>query len=142
MSQATLSASFEWVDLGEILLDDLGKPQFPRAPQRPGLYKFEFLNGDIRSVYIGETDRLDRRFQHYRTPGPTQQTNIRLNALITETLRASGTKVTVQILTDGALIMLNSESTAADLTRKMVRVLLEQAALYRTDMLGLKIVNA
>ena len=33
-------------------------------------------------VYVGETDQLKRRFEGYRTPGVSQTTNIRLNAVL------------------------------------------------------------
>ncbi len=31
------------------------------------------------TVYVGESDNLRRRISHYRNPGPTQRTNIRIN---------------------------------------------------------------
>ena len=73
-------------------------------PEVPGIYRFDL--GD--RVYVGEADRLRRRFQHYRTPGPSQATNIRVNAamlLILEAGRATpvstGTEAQVDI--DGAV---------------------------------------
>jgi len=53
---------------------EAGKLSFPLAPEVPGIYRFDL--GEL--VYVGETDRLRRRFQHYRTPGPT---HIRIFAL-------------------------------------------------------------
>jgi hypothetical protein len=76
-----LSVEYSWRELGAIRLD-AAKLVFPSAPEVPGLYRFDF--GD--RIYVGETDRLRRRFQGYRTPGPTQTTNIRLNLIIAKVL--------------------------------------------------------
>jgi hypothetical protein len=68
-----MTLMFEWEPLGRVGLDPQGKLVFPRAPSRPGLYRFEFDGAKGRQEYIGETDTLNRRFQHYRTPGPSQE---------------------------------------------------------------------
>ena len=53
-----VAVDFSWVDLGAVALD-AGKLRFPQAPELPGIYRFNL--GD--RWYIGETDRLRRRFQ-------------------------------------------------------------------------------
>lgn len=80
-----VSVIFSWSSLGPVGLDS-GRLAFPRAPERPGIYRLDL--GD--RVYIGETDRLRRRFQHYRTPGPSQRTNVRLNKATVEVLDRGG----------------------------------------------------
>ena len=55
-------------------------------------------------VYVGEASILSRRFQNYRTPGPTQHTNIRMNALFAACLGRDET-ITVDVISrvrDGA----------------------------------------
>ena len=53
----------EQLAVGRVGLDPQGKLTFPRAPSRPGLYRFEFDGAKGSQEYIGETDKLDRRFQ-------------------------------------------------------------------------------
>jgi hypothetical protein len=54
------------------------------------VYSF-LLDGEV--VYIGKTEKcLRTRMSHYRKPGPTQSTNIRVKALILEAL-ANGSRV-------------------------------------------------
>jgi hypothetical protein len=79
-------------------------------------------------MYVGETDRLWRRLQHYRTPGPSQATNHRLNRVMTELLG----EILVSIITD-ATIELDSERHALDLADKTARLLVESAALIATN---------
>ena len=74
------------------------------------------------AYYIGETEWVKRRIQHFRTPGPSQQTNQRLHALFNETLAAGG-RVELQVLVD---IRLNGDLLADDaLSSKSLRRLLE-----------------
>ena len=129
-----LSVEYSWRELGAIRLD-AKKLAFPSAPETPGLYRFDF--GD--RIYVGETDRLRRRFQHYRTPGPTQTTNIRLNAIIAEVLAKSGT-AEVSIVTD-ASVKIEGVTTALDLSQKSARLLLESAALTEGRLAGTSVVN-
>src|SRR5205807_614480 len=114
---------------GRVTLDSQGKLAFPRAPSRPGLYRFEFDGPKGRHEYIGETDTLDRRFQHYRTPGPSQSTNIRINALMREVVNSKGA-VGVSVVVDGARITMGTRTKPPRLQNKSDRVLLEHAAIY------------
>lgn len=131
---------FEWNELGRVALDSQGKLVFPRVPTRPGLYRFEFGEAKGRREYIGETDTLDRRFQHYRTPGPSQRTNIRLNALMDEALSSHGT-VGVSVILDGATIMMGRQKKPAGMQSKSNRVLLEHAAIYAAREAGISILD-
>ncbi|MEO1060558.1 MAG: hypothetical protein AAFZ07_04000 [Actinomycetota bacterium] len=101
----------------------------------PGAYRFKLTE----RVYIGETDRLRRRFQHYRTPGPSQSTNLRLNALIRERL-AAGESVQVHTLT-AAQVDTGSGPRQLDLTTKAARLLVENAALVFEEAAGTPIEN-
>src|SRR6266487_2526507 len=84
------TVEFAWEELGVLTLDK-GRLRFPSAPSVASVYRFDL--GD--RVYIGETDRLPRRLQHYRTPGPSQATNLRLNKVMTELLRTGQILVSV-----------------------------------------------
>src|SRR4051794_10167008 len=72
---------FDFQVVGEVSVGADEKLRFPALPATPGVYRFRLLgHSDSVSAYIGETDNLRRRGHHYRNPGPTQPTNIRLNA--------------------------------------------------------------
>ena len=128
MEQLDLGTSFTWKRIGPILLDEQQKIRFPETGARPGLYRFEFGSGRRLTQYIGESDRLSRRLQHYRTPGRSQQTNIRLNRLILDHLNGGG-QVFLSTVTGEARIILGDRECEADLSAKYVRLLLESAAL-------------
>ncbi len=140
MSIIDLSVRFEWKVIGNVRLGEGDRLVFPKTSLQPGLYKFEIDQAQSRAVYIGETDQLDRRFQHYRTPGPSQRTNLRLNALILEVLKAGGI-VSVAIMTEGAVITLDGQQRAAKLIEKTERVLLEHAAIYTARDVTTRILN-
>jgi hypothetical protein len=83
-----MTIKFEWNTLARVGLDPQGKLAFPCAPSRPSLYRFEFDGAKGRQEY-GETDTLGRRFQHYRTLGPSQSANVQLNALMHEVINSN-----------------------------------------------------
>jgi hypothetical protein len=75
------SLRLRWKPMGRVLLDEKGKLRFPNMPEVPGLYRLRLrTSSGIESNYVGQSDSLRRRFFHYRNPGPTQSTNIRLTA--------------------------------------------------------------
>lgn len=92
-----VAVMFSWSSLGDVGLD-AGRLVFPRAPERPGIYRFDLGGG----VYVGETDRLRRRFQHYRTLGPSQRTNLRLNQAIRDVLDGKG-RVAVSVVLEATI---------------------------------------
>lgn len=81
-------------------------------------------------VYIGETDLLQRRMAHYRSPGPTQTTNIRMNAALRKHL-SSGGVASMAFIADALLRTVGDEQPLVplDLSRKAARRLVENAAL-------------
>lgn len=129
-----LCVDFEWRDIGFVRVET-GRLRFPDAGEAPGLYKFDL--GD--RVYIGETDRLKRRFQHYRTPGVRQPTNLRLNAVILE-LTAAGAPIGVAVVTD-AIIEVDGHSATLNLAYKSARLLVENAALTAEQLSGRRVEN-
>lgn len=131
---------FEWKALGRVGLDPQSKLTFPRAPSRPGLYRFEFDGAKGRQEYIRETDMLNRRFQHYRTPGPSQSTNIRLNALMRGAINSDG-MIGVSVMIDDAVLTMDGRTKPSDMQIKSDRVLLEHAAIYAAREAGVSIIN-
>ena len=86
-----------------------------RSMSIPGLSTLSYrstitrMSGEV-TVYVGETDRLKRRLQHYRTPGPSQRTNVRLNELMRMVLQAGG-QVGVHVI-EGASVEIDSRPGA------------------------------
>lgn len=120
-----------WRILGKLTLDSQQGVSFPAVPEVAGLYRFRLTGGDNTRHYIGETMQLRRRFAHYRNPGPSQATNIRINALFTEHL-AAGETITVDIVT-AASMLVNGQEMPADFRIKAVRRLFEHAAIVAED---------
>jgi len=119
----------DWEVIGQLNLDGGGKIEFPKAPSKGGLYQFhvERRDGGV-SRYVGETDNLTRRFAHYRNPGPTQPTNVRINALFKELL-SRGESITVAIVTQRAWILRDDKEEVANFTEKSTRRLFENFVL-------------
>jgi hypothetical protein len=54
-----------------------------QLPQVPAVYHWAVYEKKIlRKVYIGEAENLRKRIGQYFNPGPTQSTNLRLNAIL------------------------------------------------------------
>jgi hypothetical protein len=80
-----------------------------------------------------------RRGQNYRTPGPSQRTSLRINALLRDHLAAGGTAAmaiasTAEVIRDGLAARL-------DLAGKAGRVLAEHAALVTAKLDGEEVLN-
>ena len=95
----SITVTWSWQLVGRVALVD-GKLAFPPVPGATGVYRFTFFeaSGEKAAVYVGEAAPLSRRFQLYRTPGPSQQTNVRMNPFMVGTL-ASGGQIRVEIVT-------------------------------------------
>ncbi len=112
----------------------------PAAPHRPGLYRFWLHVGEETRHCIGEADNLRRRLQHYRTPGPTQKTNIRLSAELRDHM-AAGRRKKVDVVADGVEVTARGTPLRAELADRALRRLLEQAALIAEAEVGVDILN-
>ncbi|UEM04739.1 hypothetical protein JL101_004670 [Skermanella rosea] len=123
-----LALTMQWLKLGLVDLDGTASLRFPSVPSAPGLYRFRLVGEDSLRCYIGETADLRRRFAHYRKPGPTQATNIRLNELLLAHLGGGG-RVELDVVTGGVLLVIGEARVQADLADKATRRLLEHAAL-------------
>jgi hypothetical protein len=123
-----LALSMQWYKLGLVDLDSAHALRFPSTPSAPGLYRFHLIGEGFIRRYVGETADLRRRFAHYRRPGPSQQTNIRLNKLLSEHV-ASGGRVELDIITGGTILTIGEARIDADFSDKATRRLFEYAAL-------------
>lgn len=119
---------FTFEVVGDVSIGADAKLHFPPLPTTPGVYRFRLLGpSESISTYIGETDNLRRRSYHYRNPGPTQQTNIRMQRRIRSHLDRGGT---VEFATaTRAMLMVGEERIPLDLSQKAHRLLLENAGL-------------
>lgn len=133
-----VGVEFLWTPQGEITVE-AGKLRFPDVADRPGVYRFALRAPEASTTYIGEADRLRRRFLHYRNPGPTQRTNQRLNEAMTALLQAGGA-VTLSTVTE-ATIEIDGQRLHADLSRKSCRLLVENAALVAAQEAGETVAN-
>ena len=140
VQETKVSVSFKWLLSGSVSLDRVGKIVFPHTPFVPGIYRFSMRDHKGDKVYIGETDQLPRRMRHYRTPGPRQVTNKRLNAFIRAVL-SDGGYIYVWIITTDTSLKLNGASCHIDLSKKSDRRLLEHAAIFEAIASGISVLN-
>lgn len=117
-----------WQPIGDVQLDASGNLLFPKVSTVGGLYRFLLRDGARQSSYIGEAVNLLRRFQHYRTPGATQPTNLRINKLMRETLSRGGS-VSIALVVDTAWTTVQGKERRLVFSSKLERVFAEHAAL-------------
>ncbi len=140
LEEHTCLIGLRWTTAGHLTLDNRGKIVAPTLEEKPGLYSIRMINSDgIEHRYIGESDSLRRRFGNYRNPGPTQSTSIRINAQITNLLRAGGTAV-VATATD---LWIGHELAVldVDLREKSIRRLFENLAISLDASRGVRSLN-
>lgn len=138
LERSEANVEFDWRDAGLIALDAKGAILFPRLPPAPGIYRMTLTGapGQKRPrVYVGESDDLRRRATHYRNPGPTQDTNIRLNGALKAQLAAGGS-VRLAIVTSSQVRNGAARNSPLDLSRKASRLLVENAALVAAQLAG------
>lgn len=136
----SVAVNFGWRSAGAVTLDPAGSLLFPKVGQVPGIYRFNLSDPRTGySAYIGETDRVDRRFNGYRNPGPSQATNLRVNPLLVGTLRLGGT-VTIE-LAGSVTMTINGVPAAVDLSWKPTRLIVENAALLEARAQGVVLHN-
>lgn len=128
--------SFDWRDVGAISVGTAGL-EFPRLPDDAGVYRFRFTGAGQDGVSIGEASELKRRGYHYRRPGPSQTTNIRMNAEMRDHLAAGG-RVDVSIVTESAIEIDGAASAVLDLDAASSRRLVENAVLRGLKTTGLE----
>lgn len=129
-----VTVDFVWREVGPIVVE-AGRLRFPEVPESPGVYRLDLG----QTVYIGEADRLRRRFQHYRTPGVKQPTNIRLNARMLGLLAEGGSLALCTLTT--ASIEVDGHRAPLDLRHRAARLLVENAALTAARIDGAQVEN-
>jgi hypothetical protein len=135
-----IGIEFDWRDAGEVRLEGSDKLEFPRHSPAAGVYALKFTSQDKpTTVYAGEAEDLQPRTSHYRSPGPSQATNIRLNQLIRSHLKAGG-RVTMHLASATRLVV-NRSPQECDLSAKFARRFLENAALLAAVKNGQKAEN-
>jgi hypothetical protein len=92
-----------------------------------GVYLLQLNSGEEASVYIGQSESLPRRFSQYRRPGPSQFTNIRMNARMLEHLTCGGS-IRVWAATSGSVVV-NGQESPIDLAAQAERLLAETSAI-------------
>jgi hypothetical protein len=137
----SVTVTWDWLPCGNVVLVN-DKLQFPRVPAAPGVYRMVFQDdrGQLVGVYVGEADLLPRRLQHYRTPGPSQQTNLRLNLDLMNTLAANG-RVMLEVAVIAQLVAADGTKAPLNLTWKAARVLVERAAEVGERIAGAPMLN-
>ncbi len=118
----------EWQPLGKLILEQ-DRLSFPRADNVPALYRFRIrrING-CEAVYVGETVNLRRRFGNYRNPGTSQKTSMRINRVLKEALQDNA-EIAISTITHGAWIDIGNGQQILDLSSKISRCFLENAAI-------------
>ena len=135
-----VAVSFEWKHVGAVSVERDGKLVFPKTNSFPTVYRFDFVGLQRLETYVGETDNLSRRLQHYRTPGPTQRTNQRLNEKMQRAI-SGGLIVSLSKLGSPVHVELGNNKRAADMSLKHERVLLEHAAICDAYERGFTVLN-
>lgn len=129
-----------WRGLGHVTIGRDGSLMFPEMLAVPGLYRINLSGVGRARCYIGETVDLRKRFAHYRRPGPTQTTNIRMNELMRQHLSEGGS-VSVETVTGITRVNLGSGATAVDLKDKAVRRMFEQTAIVESGATDVESLN-
>jgi hypothetical protein len=137
----SITVTWSWQPVGNLRLQG-GKLLFPEVPNVPGIHRMTFTraSGEPAGIYIGEGYPLPRRFNGYRNPGPSQQTNLRLNPIMTGTL-AEGGRMALEIATQAHISIAGNDLTPLSLADKAARVLVERAAETRARTAGLQVHN-
>ncbi|MBV2147703.1 hypothetical protein KRZ98_05305 [Sphingobium sp. AS12] len=139
-ADCAVALNLNWRRLGAVTLSDTGKLTFPAAPTEAGLYRLIVRTGNRTNVYVGEAVNLKRRFGNYRLPGNTQQTSLRINALLHEALGGSGA-IFVDIAYQDIGLTIGGVLVEADLADKAVRRMIEQAAIVAHGGIDVEMLN-
>lgn len=121
-----IAVECEWTSAGPVVGvgDEL---KMPPLPTEPGIYQWLLQHDGRERRYVGEADNLRRRFNHYRRPGPSQSTNVRMNERARRVLEAGG-RIELLLATD-VRFSRDGVTEPADLSSKHARCLVENATL-------------
>ncbi len=130
----------EWQPLGKISVDQHDRILFPKAPNIPAIYRFRIRYTKREATYIGETDNLSRRFSNYRNPGSTQQTSLRINAVLKEALDM-GAEISISAVMTKASVDRGKGLETVSLSSKAMRCLFENAAILDSGGTDIDVLN-
>ena len=130
---------FDWRNAGSVTLER-EQLRFPSVGHVPGIYRIDLGEG---TVYVGEADRLQRRFQHYRTTGGDPETlkpntDRRVHRAIAASLTV-GT-VSVDVCTE-ADVSIDGDRFPLNLAGKTERLLVESTAAVAAQRAGYRLEN-
>jgi len=133
-----LQVDLDWELCGQVTVsgEALTTPSLPSAP---GVYQWVFRHAGHERRYVGEAANLSRRFQHYRTPGPSQTTNLRMNQRAKRVIANRGS-VEIMLATKIRLVV-DGATSSPDLNSPFVRRFVENAALLSLVASNCGIVN-
>lgn len=137
-----MTVRWEWESRGQVQLAD-GLLVFPAVPAVGGAYRLTCRTrvGGLAWVYIGESQTLHDRFQHFRTPGADKKlTMAQLNQAMAEALKTGGT-IAVEVVTRAEVAVGSAPPAPLDLTRTAGRVLVERAAEVMERTAGSRLLN-
>lgn len=127
-----ISLATNWVPAGGVALSPERKLDFPEVPKEPGVYRFRLTGKGRPHCYIGESENLRRRFGQYCRPGRSQATNLRLNELMIQHLLDGG-KIGLDLITQIDAMTQSGSKRATTMSIKVIRKLVEQAAIVAND---------
>ena len=136
----TCSLGMEWCPIGQVQLDKIGRIVFPDVKKTPALYRFRIRKSRKEKMYIGETVNLKRRFGNYRNPGSSQQTSKRINKILVTMLK-EGAEISVSVMMSGAWVDKGNGQEVLDLSSKVARCFLENAAILEEHALDVESLN-
>jgi hypothetical protein len=129
---------YEWipVEVGEGVPFELSGDvalSVGKLPQRPAIYRWGFFKESVlRKASIGETENLKRRVRGYISPGPSQETNKRINAEFEKASRAC-LKVRLDVLRIQTIHVNRVIICNGNLTDPFVRKMMENFILADFD---------
>jgi hypothetical protein len=138
----SLMIEFDWDEVGHVRLSPSNKLEFPPVPSEPGVYSFRMFRMSSVSgaeVYIGETQDLHQRMnRNYRT-NHTGKTNVYVRRLLYQGL-SEGRSVQLALVRR-VLLEVDGAQAPADFHLKVVRLLIESAAVVLAGRVGEQILN-
>jgi hypothetical protein len=131
LGSGTSGAELRWNMLGSVRWVD-GSPNFPLAPDEPGVYLVRLAVRGRYRVYIGEAANLNRRLRRYgghgaEHPHERGKTTTNMRGRVRRTMREDDGRVEVYLLE--LPIATGSSLCALDPVCKHCRIMLERMAL-------------
>lgn len=113
-----------------------------RVYSGPAIYRWAVFTGKEipTAVYIGETENLARRLNHYVNPGPKQSTNIRLNRYLVAEV-GKGSKIELHTLNFLPFQVNGIPISAAQMEKVYVRRMIENLLLSLEDTMHCRVLN-